>query len=163
MGRTFPRGAGWIFATGAWAPILVFLVHTVMAFASRIYAIWPKVDIPAHVLGGVAIAYFVTGCFSFVPASTLGGHARKIIGVLLIVGLTSTAAVLWEFAEYFADSTFGTKWQRGLVDTLLDLALGMAGGAGWAVLALRTGRLESAHAAPAAVSPCAAPSETFGT
>jgi hypothetical protein len=49
----------------------------------------------------------------------------------MILGLTSLAAVVWEFAEFVADQKFGAHTQPGLEDTLLDLFLGLLGGAVW--------------------------------
>ena len=41
---------------------------------------------------------------------------------------TATSAVLWEFAEYISDHSFGSQTQGGLEDTLLDMLLGILGG-----------------------------------
>lgn len=47
---------------------------------------------------------------------------------VVVLGMTGTATVFWEFAEFVSDRFFGTHAQVGLEDTLLDMALGVAGG-----------------------------------
>jgi hypothetical protein len=49
--------------------------------------------------------------------------------------------VFWEFAEFTSDALFGTQAQLGLDDTMLDMALGIAGGLSYAVTTWRRGTL----------------------
>lgn len=41
-----------------WFPSLVFLLHCVLSLAFDAYDRAPSLDVPMHLLGGVAIAYF---------------------------------------------------------------------------------------------------------
>lgn len=120
-----------------WAPALVFLLHLFLSRGLNAYLRYPPIDIPMHYLGGVAVAFFLSRCFAAVPAEMLCGRARRVIEFVCVAGLTTTAAVGWEFAEFFSDKFFGTHAQLGLEDTLLDLALGMIGGVSYLIVALR--------------------------
>ncbi|HKY34041.1 MAG TPA: hypothetical protein VJV23_16045 [Candidatus Polarisedimenticolia bacterium] len=129
---------GWLLRallSGGWAPAGVFLGH-LAAMRLGAYARYEGFDRPVHVAGGAAIAwFFLRACAEARRAGILGNPATAV-ETLLIFALTTTAAVVWEFAEYVSDRWMGTRLQGGLPDTLTDLALGMAGGA--ALLALRS-------------------------
>jgi hypothetical protein len=111
-----------------WMPTAVFLLHVVISRVLNGYILFPPLDIPMHFLGGVAIAFFFSRCTALVPARVISGSARHVAEAVVVFGLTGTATVLWEFAEFFSDRLFGTRAQLGLEDTLLDMALGLAGG-----------------------------------
>ncbi len=51
----------------------------------------------------------------------------------MILGLTCLAAVVWEFTEFLVEQWFGIHTQPSLADTLLDLLMGLLGGAVWIV------------------------------
>jgi hypothetical protein len=111
-----------------WMPTAVFLLHVFISRVVNGYILFPPLDIPMHFLGGVAIAFFFSRCLAFVPAGIISGAPRRVLQALLVFSLTGTATVFWEFAEFFSDRLFGTHAQLGLEDTLLDMALGVAGG-----------------------------------
>jgi hypothetical protein len=78
-----------------------------------------------HVLGGAAIAFFLRYA---------GGIADRWLGApsdaaldLLAFGLTCAVAVAWELGEYFADQYLDAGVQRGLGNTMRDLAMGASG------------------------------------
>ena len=124
--------ARWTAATtreAAWAPSLVFLVHVVAYLGFDAYKAYPPLDLPMHFLGGVVIAFFFHR--ASINASRLGllGPYHAVTHALLVISLTCSAAVLWEFAEWTYDRAFGTHHQLGLDDTLLDMLLGILGGA----------------------------------
>ena len=114
---------------GGWAPTLVFLLFVILVKYFDVYNQFPEYDIPVHFLGGVAIAYF----FHIV---SIEGSAHKVLGrfhrvthCILVLSLTCTAALFWEFAEFLYDYWFGGSIQAGdLNDTLLDMLLGFVGG-----------------------------------
>ena len=58
----------------------------------------------------------------------LAGEVGGALHPLLIFSLTTTAAVIWEFAEFTYDWYFGTKIQVDLPNTMSDMAFGMLGG-----------------------------------
>jgi hypothetical protein len=111
-----------------WLPLAVCLAHELCSHVFDAYVRWPAIDIPLHVLGGLAIAYFAGGVLLVVAARGLIRMPDPILRVLLLFALVHVAAVFWEFAEWLADRTLGTTCQLSLGDTLLDLFMGMLGG-----------------------------------
>lgn len=112
----------------AWAPVLVFAIHVAAILGFDIYNLLPEFDIPMHFAGGVAIAYFFGVCYREAAHLGLLGQPSATVFPPMILGLTSLAAVVWEFAEFVADHQFGMHTQPGLADTLLDLFMGLLGG-----------------------------------
>jgi len=109
-------------------------------FISRVlnaYLLFPPLDIPMHFFGGVAIAYFFANCFRALPAGSILSWLRPWLAAAMVLALTSTATVFWEFAEFFSDRFLGTHAQLGLGDTLLDMALGIAGGLTYLAMAAK--------------------------
>lgn len=117
----------------AWAPVLVFSIHVVAILSLDIYSRFPDFDIPMHFIGGVAIAHFIGMSYRTAASMKLLGEPSVVVFPPMILGLTSLAAVVWEFAEFITDQQFGTHTQPGLADTLLDLLMGLCGGAVWIV------------------------------
>jgi hypothetical protein len=128
-------------ARAGWAPLLVFLLHVFISRVINGYVLYPPLDIPMHFFGGVAMAYFLAKCFAAMPEGAIVRSLRPIAEVVFVVSLTATSSVLWEFAEFTSDAVFGTHAQLGLDDTLLDMALGIAGGLSYAVTTWRRGAL----------------------
>lgn len=120
---------------GAWAPIAVFLAHVFASRGLNAYAWYPPLDIPMHFAGGVAIAHFFAVGLAALPEGAVAGRFRPLFEGVATFALTCTAAVFWEFAEFLSDRYFGTRAQGGLEDTLLDMALGAAGGLTYALTA----------------------------
>jgi hypothetical protein len=98
-----------------------------------------------HLLGGVAIAYFFSSCFAALPDGLMAKEFRWIAETVCVASLTATAAVFWEFAEFTSDRLFRTGAQKGLDDTLLDMALGILGGVLYLLFARRRGSLGGAR------------------
>ena len=111
-----------------WAPVLVFAIHIAAILGLDIYNRFPEFDIPMHFAGGAAIAYFFGACYREAAHRGLLGQPSAIVFPPMILGLTSVAAVVWEFAEFIADQQFGMHTQPSLSDTLLDLLMGLSGG-----------------------------------
>lgn len=125
------RLLSWMLATtlmAGWAPCLVLAVHLIGSKLFSIYDRMPSFDVPMHLAGGAAIAYWL-------HTASLLGSARGILGpfhrgthVLLILGWTSVAAVAWDVSEYVSDRCLGTRMQGDVTDTLKDVLLGLVGG-----------------------------------
>jgi hypothetical protein len=126
----------------SWAPWLVFLLHVFASRALHAYLLFPPLDIPMHFFGGVAIAYFFAACARALGITSVAPAPARIAPALLVFSLTCSASVFWEFAEFFSDRLFGTHAQLSLEDTLLDMALGTAGGALFVAWAWRSGALD---------------------
>jgi uncharacterized membrane protein len=153
------RGAGRLLAIGGWAPIAVFSLHLILVFAFDLYAGWPDADVPMHFAGGLAMAYFVSGCFRALTAGLAGRGRLVLLELVLALSLTATAAVAWEFTEFALDHLAGTNLQYSLANTMQDLALGMLGSIVFLVVRarqLRVGAAELRDVAGGWLSGCAA-------
>ena len=117
-----------IWRSALWAPLAVFVTYVVLSLAFNGYQRMPGLDIPAHVLGGMAIAFFFSRLLDILGDYTIVDRVDGLLRAIFLIALTATAAVLWEFAEYISDHSFGTQTQGGLEDTLLDMLLGILGG-----------------------------------
>lgn len=111
-----------------WAPLAVFVAHVILSLAFNGYQRMPGLDIPMHLLGGMAIAFFFSRLLDILGDYTIVDRVDGLLRAIFLIALTATAAVLWEFAEYISDHSFGTQTQGGLEDTLLDMLLGILGG-----------------------------------
>ena len=117
----------WISATlreSAWAPLSVFgfyLIGLVFDWYDQV----PRLDIPIHFMGGVAITYLYRSAIY---------HSQRIVGqiplpiqVVLAFTCTGTTVVLWEFYENILDYFLNTHMVMGLEDTIKDMFMGLAG------------------------------------
>lgn len=114
--------------SGFWAPLAVFLAHVILSLTFNAYERLPVLDIPIHFLGGMAIVFFFSRLLDILGDHAVIDRIDGLVRAVLLVALTATAAVFWEFAEYVSDQSFGTQAQEGLEDTLLDMLLGIFGG-----------------------------------
>jgi len=113
-----------ILREAAWAPLSV-LGFYLLARSFLLFKLFPPLDIPTHLMGGIAITYFYRVAI---------GHSQKVVGeipfpiqVLLAITCTGTTAILWEFYENILDRFFGTTMVRGVEDTIVDLLMGLLG------------------------------------
>lgn len=132
-----------IFRRAGWAPLAVFLVHAV-ASGSGAYRIWPAFDAPMHLVGGFVIAFFFAESLAVVAESGVLGQPSRLLLGIAIFALTCTAAVFWEFAEWSVDLYFGSVGQLGIVDTMRDMARGIAGGGVFVALWAASSRTSTA-------------------
>ena len=105
-----------------WAPIVVVVMHSVL---SAIFGHEPYVDPAIQLCGGVAIAYLLHQCCTYLPVilgqpSTLGRN-------LMAFGLTAAVAIIMEVIEFFLDSILGTNFTGDVAETVRDLILGLMG------------------------------------
>jgi CDP-2,3-bis-(O-geranylgeranyl)-sn-glycerol synthase len=117
-----------IWRSALWAPLAVFVAHVIVSLAFNGYQRMPALDIPMHLLGGMAIAFFFSRLLDILGDHAIVGRVDGLLWAIFLIALTATSAVLWEFAEYVSDHSFGTQAQGGLEDTLLDMLLGIVGG-----------------------------------
>ncbi len=111
-----------------WAPLAVFVAHVILSLAFNGYQRIPGLDIPMHLLGGMAIAFFFSRLLDILGDYTIVERVDGLLRAIFLMALTATAAVLWEFAEYISDHSLGTQVQLDLEDTLLDMLFGILGG-----------------------------------
>ena len=117
----------WALATlreSAWAPLSIFGFYLI-GLALHLYDLFPRLDIPTHFMGGVAITYFYRSAIRNSQKTT--GGIPFPVQVLLAFTCTGTTIILWEFYENLFDFFFGTHMVRGLEDTIVDMFLGLSG------------------------------------
>ena len=122
-----------------WPPLLVFATHLFLSRGIEAYRDHPWLDIPMHFAGGAAMALSLSLALLVLEGRRLVESTGPRIRYLLILALTGCAAILWEFAEFTTDQLGLTRAQAGLEDTLLDIALGLAGGLLFVTLSARRG------------------------
>ena len=122
-------------------PIIVFLVH-VAAKCLGLYEAYPNIDIVSHYMGGLSIAYTATQVLSYLESEKFITVLNRMIFLVLILSVTSMAAVSWEFAEFISDRLLHTNLQPSIANTMQDQFLGMLGGANWVMIQINRSRLD---------------------
>jgi hypothetical protein len=135
--RHLSKGFWKILTSGGWAPLLVFAIHVFIGRVLGLYESFPPIDIPMHISGGLAIAFFISTCFQNLPREALQRDRIAILELLLAGTLTVTAAVFWEFAEFSVDQLFGSNVQVSLANTMKDMALGITGALAYIIIRSR--------------------------
>jgi hypothetical protein len=124
---TFNQYTSWILVTlrqAAWAPLSVFSIY-LFCLMIGLYDLYPNLDIPTHILGGIAITYFYR--FAIRNSQEILGEIPFPIRVLFAFTATGTTIIFWEFAENIVDFVFHTHNVFGLFDTLKDMFDGLLG------------------------------------
>ncbi|HET9908894.1 MAG TPA: hypothetical protein VFQ23_19745 [Anaerolineales bacterium] len=117
----------WIITTlreAAWAPLGVVGFYAI-GLAFDWYDRFPPLDMPSHLLGGVAITYFYISAIKH--SQRIVGEIPGLIQTLLAFTSTGTTIIFWEFYENAADWFLGTQMVRGLEDTIVDMLVGLTG------------------------------------
>jgi hypothetical protein len=122
--------------TAAWAPILVVVAYS-LALVALGSATPPWLDSIAHAGGGIAMAYFGDAALNHLQARV--GETPRTVRLIAAVGFTAVVAIAWELLEFIVDFTSRTRLAPSVGDTLLDLALGLAGAVAFALAAAVTG------------------------
>jgi hypothetical protein len=112
-----------------WPPILVFLLHVVLVRVTNIYLVLPRLDVPTHYVGGLSLAYSFALAIPTLKNQKAISQLDRLVELVLIFTLVSTAAIFWEFAEFLLDRFLGTNLQISLQNTMQDLLMGMLGAA----------------------------------
>jgi hypothetical protein len=114
-------------------PTVVYLVHVAVKVLGG-YEVFPNIDIPFHYLGGLSIAYTCARVLSYLESEKLTSALHKGLFLLLLLSLTATVAVFWEFAEFLSDQFLNTNLQPSIANTMQDQFLGILGGGTWAFI-----------------------------
>ena len=109
-------------------PILLFCLQVALVLLG-FYEWYPWLDIPMHVLGGILIANSFSLAIMYFQQRKFISDLNVLTRSVFLFTLTATAAVIWEFGEFALDFFFSTRAQAGLEDTMLDMFLGLVGGA----------------------------------
>ena len=121
------QSINWIllsFRQAAWAPLAVICFYAI-ALALHLYDLFPPLDIPSHILGGMAITYFYRSAIR--NSQYIVGDIPVLIQSIFAFTCTGTTIIFWEFYENLLDFFFGTHMVRGLEDTIVDMLLGLVG------------------------------------
>jgi len=137
-----PSRLAWIgrgLLRAGWAPSFVFAAHVVLDQGFHLYGRFPRLDMPMHVIGGLAISFFFLGCWRAAVAQGAAGRPARGLTPLIVILSTAMATILWEFAEFGSDRLLKTSVQTSVEDTLSDILLGLAGGLVVAIASWRGG------------------------
>lgn len=116
------------FISAGWLPSAVFLVHCVLSLGFKAYDRLPWLDVPMHVLGGTAIAYFFHVSIAYGDRLGLVPVGSRRAELVMVFGLVAASTVVWELAEFLADFIFHVGAQRSLSNTMKDQFMGLVGG-----------------------------------
>ncbi|HEY9528950.1 MAG TPA: hypothetical protein VIR02_17810 [Anaerolineales bacterium] len=119
-------------------PAVVYLVHLAVK-GLGLYDMFPNVDIPFHYLGGLSIAYTCAQILSYLETEKLTTTLHRGVFLVLLLSLTATVAVFWEFAEFLSDQFLATTLQPSIANTMQDQFLGILGGGTWVLIYFRRG------------------------
>ena len=108
----------------AWAPLSIIAFYAI-GLALHLYDLFPPLDLPSHLLGGVAITYFFRSAIK--NSQSLVGDIPIPIQIIFAFTCTGTTIIFWEFYENLLDRFFDTHMVRGLEDTIVDMLLGLLG------------------------------------
>ena len=112
-----------------WLPSLVFAVHCVLSLLFHAYERTPSIDVPMHLLGGAAIAYFFHVVVAYGDRLGLVLVGSRRAEMIMVFGLVALATVVWELAEFLADRFFQLGAQPSVANTMKDQLMGLVGGA----------------------------------
>lgn len=110
-------------------PIAVLALHILLSLVFNDSYMGSWADIPMHLLGGISIGVSAYSLFMYLENKRVIVRLPSFFSLFLIVSITSLAAVLWEFLEFSGDHFYSLRLQAGLADTMLDMLLGLFGGA----------------------------------
>ena len=108
----------------AWAPLSIIAFYMI-GLALDLYDLFPPLDLPSHLLGGVAITYFFRSAIK--NSQSLVGDIPIPVQIIFAFTCTGTTIIFWEFYENLLDLFFRTHMVRGLEDTIMDMFLGLLG------------------------------------
>ncbi|MCR4295183.1 MAG: hypothetical protein NUW21_06585 [Elusimicrobia bacterium] len=120
-----------------WPPSLVFAAHCLLSLAFNAYDQMPSLDVPMHLLGGLAIAYFFHAFIRYGDRLGLVRVGSRRAEMIMVFGLVAAATVVWELAEFLADHYFHLGAQPSVANTMKDQLMGLVGGAGYIALSVR--------------------------
>jgi hypothetical protein len=132
MPTTTNRVLAWLGETmwrAGWAPVCVFLINRTAMGTFGLGRTFPAFDIPMHLLGGAAIAFFFLTAFKGGVQRELFSPHDRATHAALVLGWTSIAALAWELYEWFSTVYLRRPIMGDVHDTLGDLVLGLSGGA----------------------------------
>lgn len=110
-------------------PCLVFMLNYSLDISLPVFYSASSADIPMHFLGGLSIAYSSKELIRLAEKGGCIVIRHRFITAGMIITLVVTAAVAWEFYEFFSDTFYGTHTQPNIADIMKDFAMGIGGAA----------------------------------
>lgn len=139
-----------------WAPILVLIIHKVVAGTPWRQAL----DFWMHFSGGLAIAYFLYRAIQAFPR--ILRTASRFGDYLFAFALAAVVGLFWEFAELASDHFLHTHIQISIWETMRDLIADCTGATVALTLIVIAGRIAGARpSTPAAPSTPSSTPETL--
>ena len=107
-------------------PVIILAIH-LFSSITKLYKIYPWIDVPMHFLGGFVLAI---SSLYFIDLCRKKGYIKfhKSLFFLIIISLVSLGVVLWELGEFTVDITLNMNTQDGLHDTMTDVFISLIGG-----------------------------------
>jgi Na+/glutamate symporter len=119
-------------------PVGVVTLHVILSQAWNAYDRLTWIDIPIHLLGGVAIGYFFSAVLVRLQLAGVVAPLDVVVHCVLVFSLVAVAAVCWEFLEFLYDNAFATNVQRNIANVMRDQLVGVIGGAAIVAARVRT-------------------------
>ncbi len=108
-------------------PGLVYLFQIATILLFDVYSYFPSFDVPMHVLGGVSIAMSVYYLLQAAKKKKFLSIRSFALEAGLIVLITLSVAVFWEWYEYAVTILTRVSFQGTVADTMADLVYGTIG------------------------------------
>lgn len=110
-----------------WPMIAVFAWDNIINNPLGLYGIWPTLDVPMHLLGGVVTVWSLKRLFASFPANW-----RPVINPVWAqyffwLGLVGLVTIAWEIYEVVLDHFISFPVPMTLIDTLGDMLNGLCG------------------------------------
>ena len=121
-------------------PTWVLASHLIASKVLNLYAVFPHLDVPFHLLGGASIAIAGSRALAYMQSQRWIAVLDRFSVTAAQIALTATAAILWELVEFAFDHAFGTNMQISLANTMQDQFMGVLGAC---LVGLYAGRIAS--------------------
>lgn len=118
-------------------PAFFFLLNIIFIVLGW-YQQFAHLDSIMHIASGFVVALAARDFFRLDGDFFSFKHA--FFDYVALVAMTSLVAVFWEFGEFMVDYYFKIGLQNGQADTMLDLFLGVLGGAVFALFSVFSAR-----------------------
>jgi uncharacterized membrane protein YjdF len=125
-------------------PALVYLFQIATILLFDVYSYFPTFDVPMHILGGVSVAMSVFYLCQAAKKKKLLSIRSYALEACLIVIVTLSVAVWWEWYEYAVTILTNVPFQGTMADTMADLVYGTIGAATTVLLLAKKSKKSSA-------------------
>lgn len=107
--------------------IAVFAWDALINNPFGLYGLWPHLDIPMHLLGGVVTVWSLVRLFSVLPTSWRPVIRPNFAHYFFMLGLVALVTIAWEIYEVVFDYFIPFPVPMTLIDTLGDMVNGLLG------------------------------------